>query len=264
MTAGVICGAASLGLICGELVCSSAYRIPAGIKTFASPVCRGCGRKLKWYECIPLFSYIFSGGKRRCCGEKISAARLLMPLSCAALFVVCALSFYDDHPVYAALAAIECSLLFAVAAVDFSHKWIPDRYQIALAVTGGLTFLSETGEKAFSCPISWSDRLLGLAVGGGFFLLIYFGARIILKREGMGFGDVKLAICAGLFIGWKGMLLGVIIGSVSASVILIILRRKNGDGKDTEYPFAPFLATGFALAVFLAEPLINAYLNLLS
>lgn len=255
MTALIICAFGAAGIIFGELVCTAAYRIPAEIKTFALPRCAGCGRKLKWYECIPLFSYIFSGGKRRCCGEKISFARLFAPIACAALWIASALTFFEAYPFYSVLAALECTVLAAIAAIDFTHKWIPDRFQIALAVIGLATFL-------FDNPYTAAERLIGAAVGGGFFLLVYLGSLLIIKREGMGFGDVKLALCAGLFLGWQGMLLGLIIGSVSASVILLIIRAKTKAEKDTEYPFAPFLATGFAVAIFVTEICVTAYMRL--
>ena len=77
-------------------------------------------------------------------------------------------------------------------------------------------------------------------------------------------GDVKLAFVCGAFLGWKGILIGLILASVSASIILIVLRRKNGDGKETEYPFAPFLSVGFSLAIFLTEPILSLYSSIIN
>lgn len=255
MTAGVLLGAGALGLISGGLAYGSVYRIGTGTKAFSSPACGECGEKLKWYDRLPLISYLLSGGKRRCCGAKISPAALMLPLAGAALWIVSALVFFDVYPVYSALAALEITVLLAVATFDLSEKWIPDRYQLALAAIGVAALF-------FKSPYTVVERLIGAAAGGAFFLIIYLLSLLALKREGLGFGDVKLAFCAGLFTGWQGVLLGIIIASVSASVILLSVRAKTKAEKNTEYPFAPFMAAGFTVAIFIADMCIKAYLRL--
>ena len=255
MTWYIILIAAVCGLICGGFAASSICKISNGIKPFSASLCEGCGGKLKWYERIPVISFLASKGKRKCCGQKIPAENIVLPLIYAAVFVASALMFYGAYPIYAVLCALECGGFLAVATFDFLNKWIPDRYQIALLVIGVAAMF-------FAGPLTVVERLIGAAAGGGAFVLIYLFALLILKREGMGFGDVKLAFVAGLFVGWKGMIIGLIIGSVSAAVILLAVRKKNGDEKNTEYPFAPFLCTGFMISIFVSEILINAYMSL--
>ena len=255
MTWYIILIAVICGTICGGFTASSIYRISNEKKPFSALTCSGCGRKLKWYENIPAVSFIASKGKRKCCSQKIPAETLVLPLMCAAVFAVCVLMFYNAYPLYSVICALECGGLIAVAVFDFLNKWIPDRYQIALLITGVAAMFVDG-------PLTVVERLVGAAAGGGVFLLIYLFALLILKREGMGFGDVKLAFVAGLFIGWKGMIIGLVIGSVSAAIILLAVRKKNGDEKNTEYPFAPFLCTGFLIAIFISEILINAYMSL--
>lgn len=251
----IIC--AVLGIICGELVASAYYRIPAGIKTFSAPKCKKCGKKLSAADCIPLFSYIFSGGKMRCCGERMSKTRLYFPLVGALIWTVSIAVFYGEYPVYSFLCAIAVTMLFAVAAIDFSHQWIPDRFQIGLLAVSIIACFVKS-------PQTLTERLIGAGAGGGFFLVTYFISLWVLKREGLGMGDVKLAFVCGAFLGWKGILIGLILASVSASIILIVLRRKNGDGKETEYPFAPFLSVGFSLAIFLTEPILSLYSSIIN
>lgn len=86
---------------------------------------------------------------------------------------------------------------------------------------------------------------------------------LILKREGLGWGDVKLAAAAGLLLGWQKLIFAVLVASVSASIILLTLRALRRDGKDHEYPFAPFLAFGFTLAMLVGSPVINWYAGLI-
>lgn len=256
MTLAIIC-AAVIGLICGELVASAYYRIPAEIKTFSAQKCRKCGKKLEIADCIPLFSYIFSGGKTRCCGEKISKTRLYFPLIGTLIWAVSIAVFYREYAMYSFLVAIAITLLFAIATIDFSHQWIPDRFQIGLLIVSVIACFIKS-------PQTLTERLIGAGAGGGFFLATYLISLWVLKREGLGMGDVKLAFVCGAFLGWKGVLIGLILASVSASIILIVLRHKNGDGKETEYAFAPFLSVGFSLAIFLTEPILSLYSSIIN
>ena len=109
----------------------------------------------------------------------------------------------------------------------------------------------------------WYDHLIGAAAFGGGFLLIYYGAIWILKREGIGFGDVKFAFAAGLLLGWQRMLFALLIASVSASIILLIVKRVKNDENGKEYPFGPFLSVGVAVAMLVGAPIIEWYLSLL-
>ena len=79
----------------------------------------------------------------------------------------------------------------------------------------------------------------------------------------MGFGDVKLALVAGLLLGWQRMLLAMLIASVSASIILLIIRRVKGDERDHEYPFGPFIAVGVAISLLVGGPIIDWYMGIL-
>lgn len=99
--------------------------------------------------------------------------------------------------------------------------------------------------------------------GGAVFLLFFYGSIWILKREGLGGGDVKLVAAAGFFLGWEKLFLAVLIASVLGSVVLLIVNRKNREGRETEYPFGPFLVAGMLTALLFGSQLINWYLGLL-
>jgi leader peptidase (prepilin peptidase)/N-methyltransferase len=105
--------------------------------------------------------------------------------------------------------------------------------------------------------------VIGAVVGGGVFAMLYFGAILVIKREAMGFADVKFAAAAGLLLGWQKLLLGVLIASVVGSVVLVILNRVKDQDRTTEYPFGPFLASGFLIAMLAGDPVITWYVGLL-
>ena len=109
----------------------------------------------------------------------------------------------------------------------------------------------------------WYDHLIGAAAGAIVFLAIYFGSILIIKREGLGFGDVKLAAAAGLLLGWQKFLLAMLIASVVGSIVLLVLRAVRKDEQGREYPFAPFIVAGMLFALFFGDPVINWYLGLI-
>jgi leader peptidase (prepilin peptidase)/N-methyltransferase len=174
----------------------------------------------------------------------------------AILWLLSAHLFWDKNPVYAVVSAVILSTLICIFFIDLEHLLIFNRFVIIVLVAGIVTMF-------FDNFTEWYDHLIGCAVFGGVFLLFYYGAIWILKREGLGFGDVKLAFAAGLLLGWQKMLLAMLIASVSASIILVILRRVRRDEEGHEYPFGPFLAVGIGAAMLFGAPIINWYLSLL-
>ena len=108
------------------------------------------------------------------------------------------------------------------------------------------------------------EHLIGAAVGGGLFLAVYYGAILCLKREGIGFGDVKLMAAAGLLLGWQRTLFALLVGSVVASAVLVTLRLVRRDEEGREYPFAPFLVLGILVSLFFGAPVIEWYVGILA
>ena len=139
--------------------------------------------------------------------------------------------------------------------IDLEHMLIFNRFTLIVACCGIATMFTDS-------LTAWYDHIIGGISGGAIFLAIYFGAFLILKREGLGFGDVKLAFVTGLFLGWQKFLLSMIIASISACIVLLIIKsvKKDEDGK--EYPFGPFIAVGVLIATFVGDPLITFYLGL--
>lgn len=246
-----------VGLCVGSFLNVVIYRVPNGMN-LAKPDshCTTCDYVLRWYDNIPVLSYIMLGGKCRKCKQKISPRYMIVEIVNALLWLLCAHLFWDENPVYAVVSAIVLSTLICIFFIDLEHLLIFNRFVIIVLVCGIVAMF-------FDSYTEWYDHLIGAAAFGGAFLLIYYGAILVLKREGLGFGDVKLALAAGFLLGWQKMLFGMLIASVSASIILVILRRVRGDEEAHEYPFGPFLAVGIGAALLFGAPVINWYTSLL-
>lgn len=246
-----------LGLCVGSFLNVVIYRVPRQMSVaFPGSHCTACGYPLRWYDNIPVVSWVVLGGKCRKCGAPISIRYSLVELTNMLLWLASVARFWQDSPVYACLCALALSVLICIFCIDLEHMLIYNRFVILLALAGvAAMFLCGDTQ-----PL---DHLIGAAVGGGVFALVYYGAMAALKKEGLGFGDVKLAAAAGLLLGWQKLILAVLLASVIGSILLICLNRLRNLQRDTEYPFGPFLVGGMAVALLFGEQILSWYLALL-
>ena len=249
---------AVVGLCVGSFLNVVIYRIPNEM-SLSKPAshCPKCNYTLKWYDNIPVLAYIMLGGKCRKCRETISPRYMIVELLNAVLWVLSVHLFWEKNPVYAIISAIVMSTLICIFFIDLDSLLIFNRFLVILGVLGVVSIF-------YDSYAYWYDHLIGAVAFGGFFLLVYYGAIWILKREGMGFGDVKFALVAGLLLGWQKMLFALLVASVTASIILVIIKRVKGDEDGHEYPFGPFISVGVAAAMLFGEPIINWYISLLT
>jgi len=206
-----------------------------------------CGRRLSWYELIPLFSYIFQGGKCRSCKEKLSIQYPMVELLNGLLYV---LVFY----LYG-LSGVSCiyslmmSVLIVIAFIDFKTFEIPIGCNIALLILGVVQLIL--------------DRKNALEYVIGFFavsivLLIIW---LISRGRAIGGGDVKLLAAAGLLLGYRKIILAFVLGCVLGAVIHLI--RMKFKGADRRLAFGPYLSLGIAIAAVYGETIIQGYLKYL-
>ena len=249
------------GLCVGSFLNVVIYRVPNGMSIAMPPShCTSCDYVLKWYDNIPVISYIMLGGKCRKCKSRISFRYTAVEIANMLLWLLCVWVFWEKSIVMAIVAALASSLFICVFFIDLEHKLVFDRFVIMICALGLVA--------AFADPFyGWASHFVGGIVGFGSFFVIGFAHYLIRKREGLGGGDVKLAGAAGLLLGWERFIFSVVIAAVIASVVLLILSRvkKSADGEedDGEYPFAPFLTFGFAVSMFFGYHIITAYLSLL-
>ena len=245
---------ACFGSFSGVLI----FRLPAGENIATKPShCDSCGKQIKFYDNIPIISYIVLGGKCRYCKAYIPATTLVLEIVNAVLWALFAyLSKYFGY-VYSVAGMLVSTALIVAASVDAKHGYIPDSMSVFIAVIGAIAcFFDKT-------YVDWKSRLIGLAFSVVFFGGFYLVARLILKKEAMGFGDVKLMAACGLALGIKSIFFATLVASVVASVVLGITAARKKE-KGVEYPFAPYLAIGCILALFVGEWVVNEYLQLIS
>lgn len=237
------------GLALGSFVTCASYRLPLEQDIVKKPsFCPKCNTKLGFKDLWPLFSWLFSSGKCRHCGAKVSAR---YPLTEIVTATVCMLIYlrYGFTPQTLILILLAVALLIMIV-TDLEHYIIPDQIHLFLLPLG-VAYHTIVGTP-------WQDALAGLLLGLGIGLSLHYGYRWIRKKEGLGFGDVKFFAVVGLwltplpivpFLFYSGLL-----GIVTAFIWRVL-------GKGKLFPFGPALA--IALFACIAYPEIpNLFLNM--
>jgi len=236
------------GLALGSFLNVVAARVPQR-QSIVKPrsACPGCGHEIRWYDNIPLFSYIALRGRCRDCGERISIVYPIVELGTALLVAGCVLAFGLTGE--ALVAAFFCCVLVAVSVIDVEHRIIPNRIVVPAAA---IVLVANT---ALEPSPQWALGALGAA---GFLF-----AAALAYPAGMGMGDVKLALLMGAALG-KTVPVALMIGMVAALAPGIYLLARHGSaGRKMGIPFGPFLALGSVVALFWGQDLLHAYLTTL-
>ena len=243
-----------VGIVVGSFLNVLIFRIPLkeDIAVERSH-CMHCGHILSWYELIPLISWIIQGGKCRSCKAKISAQYPIVEALNAILWIGVVLIWGLRWETI--LFCICSSVLIVLAVIDERTQEIPIGLNIAIAVLGvARVILVLTKQATASGP--WYEYVIGAFVVSGLFLIIV----LVTKGRGMGGGDVKLMAAAGLLLGWKHILLAMMIGCILGSVIHIIRMNVNKK-KEHVLAFGPYLAAGIYLTILFGNPIIQWYLG---
>ncbi|MFC4620161.1 prepilin peptidase [Camelliibacillus cellulosilyticus] len=239
-----------LGAVLGSFYNVIGLRVPEQVSIVRPPShCPNCKRRLKAGELIPVFSYVFLGGKCRACQTKISPLYPAVELAAACLFTYAAIRFGFTPALLPTLALI--SLLLIVFVSDISYMLIPDKIVLFFAALFVIL-------RIFIPYVPWLDGIIGAAVGFG---ALYFAA--VVSRGSMGGGDIKLFAVLGFVLGYKGVLLAFffscLYGTLIGGVGMIIGKVKKG----IPIPFAPFIGLGALTAYFFGEKLLYWYFHLL-
>ncbi len=228
------------GLCFGSFVTLVSYRLPRGEDIVVKPSrCTQCQKKLGVRDLFPVLSWVVSRGKCRGCNAKISVRYPLTELAQAALFVWVYRQF-GLTPEAAILMAASVAIVIMVV-VDFEHYILPDSMQVALAVLA-LAFTYQTGKP-------WVDVASGFGVGLGTGLALCYGYKWIMKKDGLGFGDVKLLAVVGLWLTPYEMVPFLFYSGVFG-VATALIWRTLGHGKI--FPFGPALL--LAMFLLVVEP----------
>lgn len=245
-----------LGLCVGSFLNVVIYRLPHNM-SLAKPGshCPSCKYELHWYDNIPVLSYLMLGGKCRKCKTHISFRYTAVELANTLLWLLCVFLFWEKSIPLACIYIIVLSVFICVFFIDLEHQIIFDRFQIILLVLGVASIF-------FDKDFGWLSHVIGGVVGFAVFYLISWSFEKLCGKEGLGGGDVKLAGVVGLLLGWERLLLGLLIATIPAAVIMLIL-SKGKKGENRQFPFAPFLVVGFGASMLFGTQIIGWYLALL-
>lgn len=234
------------GVITGSFLNVCIYRIPQKENIVSKRShCMACGNVLKWYELIPLVSFLLQGGKCRKCRIKLSWQYPLVEL-CNGLIWVWTYFIYG-FTLESILYCLCASVLIVISMIDLKTFEIPPGCNLFLLVLGIARMAADLAH--------WQDYVIGFFAVSGFFFVLY----LLTKGRGMGGGDIKLMAAAGLLLGWQKIILAMILGCVLGSVIHLILMKVQK--KERLLAFGPYLAAGIELAVLYGEKMIHWYLS---
>ena len=253
-----------LGLCLGSFVNMLVYRtaVKYKLKNPPSPrlrkgenrsFCDYCGKQLHWYENIPVISWVIQKGKSKCCHKKLSKLYPIVELITGGLMILVfnkfnllsgsfSLSIEIMQLVWLVMVVV---LLVFLTVFDLKYLILPDFAVIILIV---ISFLGVVFDEPNIIPY-----LISAIVGSGFLLILY----LITKKRGIGFGDVKLAVFMGLFLGWPKIILAMYVAFIVGAIVGIIgifLKKMN---KKSQIAFGPFLILGTVVAWIWGNQIIN-------
>lgn len=226
-------------------------RVPVK-KSIIAPrsACPNCNHQLKWFELLPVLSYIIQGGKCRQCKTVISPLYPLVELATGLLFVSAPLVLGWTVELIVAWTLI--SLFVIIFVSDITYMLIPDKILIVFA---GIFLV----ERIFLPLTPWWDSILGAAIGFSLLLLI-----AVVSKGGMGGGDIKFFALIGFVVGTKVMILSFFLatlyGAIFGVVALLLKKVKRGN----PIPFGPFIGAGTLTAYYFYEKIISMYLQFLA
>ena len=217
---------------------------PAERLTLSRPAsrCPSCGHQIRWYENIPLLSWLGLRGKCSACGARISARYPLIELLTAALFALCGLQFGAQPTTLLWCGFV--AVLVAASAIDWDTTLLPDDLTLPLLWAGLIA-------AAMGWTLPLPDALWGAVAGYLSLWSVYWLFKLTTGKEGMGHGDFKLLAALGAWLGWP-MILPIVLGSSVIGAVVGIGMKVTGQLREGVYvPYGPFLA-GAGLVVALA------------
>ena len=242
------------GMVVGSFLNVCICRLPKDESIVAPPShCPHCLYQIRWYDNIPVVSYLLLRGKCRGCAAQISLQYPLVELLNGILTLFLFLRF-GPTPAFAVF-FLFCSALVVITFIDIEHQIIPDEISLSGIVVGFICSFFLQGN-------SWLNSLLGILLGGGALLLVAYAYQRVTGKDGMGGGDIKLLAMMGAFLGWKAVPFIIFVSSLVGSMVgisIMLLQKKDGK---LAIPFGPYLAFGALLYIFYGKPLIRWYLGL--
>jgi len=248
--------AAGFGLIWGSFLNVVIHRLPAG-ESVVHPGsrCPACRTPIRPWDNIPLLSFLLLRGRCRACGAPISWRYPAVEALTAALFVLALERFGPTPPTLALLLFL--SGLIVVSGIDLDQQIIPN-----LITLPGIPLGLIAGFLWGDPPLL--DRMVGTLTGAGFLYLVLFYGSVLYGQEAMGEGDLNLIAYVGAFLGWRAVVITILVGCLSGSLVGLLLIALGRLERRQQIPFGPFLSFGAVVALFWGPLLIDWYLGFLA
>lgn len=244
--------------------------------------CPKCGRELRWFELVPVLSFLLQGGSCRRCGAKISLQYPIVEILSGLIFVFVPQHIQNpyllptaptDYYLLVALWVLIFLALLLLSLIDFRLSIIPDEANIFLAILGVFIVLvarSDFGVAAQGSFLGSYAALFGLRgdiwlnhIAAALIAAAIFSFIILITRgKGMGIGDLKLVVPLGLIFGWPDIVLIIGVGFVAGALVGVTLMLSKGKTLKSQVPFGPFLAAAAAIIYFFGYQLMNFYFKL--
>lgn len=241
--------AALFGIVIGSFTNVLIWRIPRKEEFVKTPShCVACGHRLAWFDLIPLFSYLTLGGKCRYCRAPISMQYPLVEAAGGVMYAICFLTF--GPTIQAILLSLASSALLALSIIDWRTYEIPVGFNLFIAALGAIRLLTDLRQ--------FDLYLIGLFAVSLPLAIIYY----VSGGKAIGGGDVKLMAAAGLLIGWKCILLALVIGCIGGSIIHIA-RMKIAKAPRL-LALGPYLSGGIFIAALYGNGFIDWYFSLIA
>ncbi|MFH0819366.1 MAG: prepilin peptidase [Patescibacteria group bacterium] len=243
-----------LGLIIGSFLNVVVLRLKNGLSIMnGRSKCPNCKHVLGVLDLVPLFSFLFIGGKCRYCKKKISWQYFLVELTTAFIFTV--VYVYFGLSFLTLFYLVISAFLIVIFIYDFKYYLILDKIivpAIILAFLGNLFLEPALGR-------AWWELLIGGAIGGGLFLMQF----MVSKGKWIGGGDIRLGLFMGLLLGWKLVLVALFISYLLGSFVGMFLLLKKRKKMQDALPFGTFLTISTFIVLIYGQVILNWYLSFL-
>ncbi len=244
---------AAFGLCIGSFLNVVIHRLPRGASVVTPPSrCPGCSYQLRWSDNVPVLSWLFLRGRCRKCRAPISIRYPIVEILTMLMFLLHVWVFG-----WSALMVVRVAFataLIALFAIDLEHHLLPNAITLPGIVVGLIVSLV--------LPPGIVDSILGMLLGGGVLWAIGEAYYRYSGQEGMGGGDVKMLAMIGAFLGWKLVLVTLVLSSIAGSLIgMLVIAIKRG-GMKHALPYGTFLALGALVASLVGDRIIAWYLGM--
>jgi leader peptidase (prepilin peptidase) / N-methyltransferase len=245
------------GGIIGSFLNVCIYRLPRNKSiVIPSSFCPSCEKPIKFYDNIPILSYLLLKGKCRQCSAYIPIKYPIVEFITAFLFFMLLRKYGLSFELFVNM--LFFTLLIVVSFIDLDFKIIPDVLSIGGLIAG--LIMAFFRRPSFFYP----DAIYGIFIGGGILFVIAYGYQLLRKREGMGGGDIKLLGMIGAFCGIKGVIFSLMSGSLLGTMIGIPMMLIKGEDAKYAIPFGPFLSIGAIIFIFFGDRIIYGFLNIVA